>query len=45
VLGSLDLSEREPGLYWLRLIVTTGEGEIADGAVCVVPVFTSEASD
>jgi hypothetical protein len=45
VLGTLDLTEREPGLYWLRLVVTTGEDEITDGAVCVVPVFAAEASD
>lgn len=45
VLGSLDVSEREPGLYWLRLVVTTGEGEVSEGAVCVVPLFIAEASD
>ena len=45
VLGSLDVLEREPGLYWLRLVVTTGEGEVTDGAVCVVPVFAGEASE
>ena len=45
VLGSLDVSEREPGLYWLRLVVTTGEGSVSEGAVCVVPVFAAEAVD
>lgn len=43
VLGSLDVSQREPGLYWLRLVVTTGEGEIPAGGVCVVPLFAAES--
>lgn len=42
VLGTLDLTDREPGLYWLRLVVTIGEGEVADGGVCVVPIFVGE---
>ncbi len=39
VLGTIDLTNYKPGLYWLRLVVFTGADEVAPGAVCVVPVF------
>lgn len=38
VLGTLDLSKRRPDLYWLRLVVETGDDEIAPDAVCVIPI-------
>lgn len=39
VLGTIDLSDQDAGLYWIRLVVNTGAEQIENDAVCVIPVF------